>query len=470
MTMEVRGPNGIVVNFPDGTDPATINKVMQEAAAKSGAMTAAPQRPPEEPYSGQLLPFSKDAQGNVSFDANAGILAPFTKAATYFDDAVHGRVDPKSDAGIAGSAALAGIVTPMSAASRAGLGWAGAAVKQSAVKPKVPSAAELLDTGGFGFNMARGMDVRYTPQSVQNLAMKLKSDLFRAGFRESNAPKVFAELDALTRTAEPGAFATIDDLHAVRMALGKASRPAADGSHANEAEAARRVIDALDGFITRPDPKAVVAGDAAAAGNVWADAMGNYAAGKRSDRLTAKEDAAELQAAVSNSGKNIDNRIRAVAAAILKSDRLRAGYSAEELTMMRGVAEGTATRNRIRDVGNLLGGGGGLGAFVTGMASGTLTGTTSPMLLGTATVGTGVAAKALGNWLTKNALRKVDTETRKRSPLYQEKAANPDMAPASSALRMAPVRAGGAAVPQPQMTPEMYDDYLRRKYAPQQGA
>ena len=35
---------------------------------------------------------------------------------------------------------------------------------------------------------------------------------------------------------------------------------------------------------------------------------------------------------------------------------------------------------------------------------------------------------------------------------------------------MAPVRAGGAAMPQPQMTPEMYDEYLRQKWAIRQGA
>src|SRR3990167_7457480 len=35
MTMEVRGPNDIVVRFPDGTDPATIDKAMREAAGQA---------------------------------------------------------------------------------------------------------------------------------------------------------------------------------------------------------------------------------------------------------------------------------------------------------------------------------------------------------------------------------------------------------------------------------------------------
>lgn len=45
MTMEVRGPNGIVIRFPDGTDPATIDKVMREAVAKPAPAPAPAQQP-----------------------------------------------------------------------------------------------------------------------------------------------------------------------------------------------------------------------------------------------------------------------------------------------------------------------------------------------------------------------------------------------------------------------------------------
>lgn len=37
MTMRVNGPGGVVVNFPDGTDAQTIDKVMREAVAKQAA-------------------------------------------------------------------------------------------------------------------------------------------------------------------------------------------------------------------------------------------------------------------------------------------------------------------------------------------------------------------------------------------------------------------------------------------------
>lgn len=42
MTMDVRGPNGIVVRFPDGTDAATIDKVMREATGQAAPAAAPP--------------------------------------------------------------------------------------------------------------------------------------------------------------------------------------------------------------------------------------------------------------------------------------------------------------------------------------------------------------------------------------------------------------------------------------------
>lgn len=444
MTMTVRGPNGLVVNFPDGTDPATIDRVMREAAAKN------PNKPP--------LPWYGEEPGIA-----AKVLQGVGDMVTGIDDVMTGRVDPKSDQGIANIAGAATMLTPMSAASRGGLGWAGAAVKRRPVKPAVPTSDELLSTGGFGFDMARGMDVRFSPQSVQNMVLKLRSQLHAAGFRQSNAPKVFAELDALARPAEPGAFASIDDLHAVRMALREAAKPVADGSNGTEVNAASQFIRAIDEFITNPDPQAVVAGPAAAAGGVWRDAMGNYAAGKRSDRLMGIEESTLRRAKASNSGLNIDNTIRQRVASVLDNPAKRAGFSQEEIALLEQVANGTAPRNVLRWAGNVLGGGGGLAGGIAGGAGYAVAGPVGA----TAAVAIPLAAKLGGNKLTKNALRNVDTATRQRSPLYQERAANPQTAPTSPALRMAPVR---AAAPPPQMTPQEWEEYVRQKYALNQGA
>jgi len=466
-------PDGTAVDFgdmPPDQIKALIAKKFPDVARPA---PSAEQPATEQPYSGQILPFSKDAQGNVSFDIHAGLPGMITRGAELLRQ---GAPDARSDEGIGALTDAAMVASPVSAGARGGLGWAGAPAKRVPVKPPVPTSDELLSTGSFGFDMARQMDVRYNPADVQNMAMKLQSQLFKAGFRESNAPEVFSEIKNILRPVEPGAFASIDDLHAIRMALGKAAQ---NFNNPREQSAAVDAIRALDKFITNPDQKAVMAGPAAAAGGVWKDAMGNYAAGKRSDRLMGIEESTLRRAKASNSGLNIDNTIRQRVASVLDSPQKRAGFSPEEIALLEQVAEGTAPRNTLRWAGNLLGGGGGLAGGIAGGAGFAAFGPAGTA----AAIAAPLAAKMGGNQLTKNALRKVDVATRERSPMYEQRAATapPPLAPnpgvrtaMGRTVAGAPMAAEKEALFQKmmdkQVSPQEYEDYLRQKYAPQQGA
>lgn len=453
-------------------------KTFEVEAPDQEAALRAVKSAPQEPYSGTLLPFSKDEQGNVSFDSNAGIIGMGKRLVTGIDDVMSGRVDPKSDQGIANITDAAMVSSPVSAATRAGMGWAGAAVR-SKPRVKTPTSKELVDTGSFGFDMARQMDVRYDPKAVKNMAMKLQSQLFKEGYRDTreSAKSVYKELKGLTKSAEPGAFASIDDLHSVREALRKAAQ---NFNNPTGQKAAVKAIKEIDNFITKPDPKSVVAGPAAAAGGVWKDAMGNYAAGKRSERIRGVEKNAELDAAIANSGGNLENRIRSRVGAILKSDQLKAGYSPEELAIMEEIARGTPIRNLTRRIGNLGGGGGALAALMGGM--GVHFG--GPLGL-TAAVAVPLGAKIAGNKMAKSALGKADTAIRQRSPLYEQRRATapapPPLASPGTRSAMGRVVMGERAtkadkdglfeeLEKNRISPQEYEEYLRQKYAPQQGA
>lgn len=493
-------PDGKVVDF--GTmPPDQIKTLIRQKYPDIGKAAA----PAQEPYSGQLLPFSKDAQGNVSFDSNAGLLGVAKRAVTFPMDAMQGKVDPLSDEGIGRSLEAAGVMTPVSAASRGGLGWMGAKPSPKTTAA-TPTAGELKVTGGVGLDMARQADVRYIPSSVQNMAMKLQSQLFKDGFRarEGSAQTTFAELKGILRSNEPGAFVSIDDLHSVRQALQGIPRTP---ERAKDREAASRVIEAIDEFITNPDPANIMAGPVAGsgvgksgalapfdtatagaaqanaygkavnAGKTWKESIGNYGAAKRSQRLTGLEDDAELQAIATNSGLNVDNKIRQIAALIVRKPELRAGFSEEEINNLRNVAgEGAKARNALRWAANFLGGGGGLGALVTGAGSSVLTGMTAPAAVGAAAIGVGLGAKVAANKITKNALRSVDEAVRQRSPLYQQRlsTAPPPQAtaPGVRSIMGRPLTGVLPAEPPPppQMTKEQYDEYLRQKWAAQQGS
>src|SRR6185437_7641069 len=99
--------------------------------------------------------------------------------------------------------------------------------------------------------------------------------------------------------------------------------------------------------------------------SIWSDARGNYAAALRSERLSTAVEKAELQAGGANSGQNIDNATRQQIKSILNSPKSRRGYSGEELRQMQRIVQGTFAGDAARYIGNLLGGGGGLGTVVT---------------------------------------------------------------------------------------------------------
>ena len=186
-----------------------------------------------------------------------------------------------------------------------------------------------------------------------------------------------------------------------------------------------------------------MSGPAEDAAEALANARGNYAAAMRSDKLTGVADASDLRAAAANSGMNLDNSIRQRVVSILNSPKQSAGFSPDELAALNQVARGTAPRNVLRWVGNLFGGGGGLGAVASGGVSGAIGDAAGGPILG-AIAGAGVpaagfAAKQLANALASKSLSAADELVRQRSPLYG------DMQRARVPLRVAPTNASALA-------------------------
>lgn len=376
---------------------------------------------PSQPWSGSILPVSRDAQGNVSFDSNAGILGSIKRAVTLPAEVYRGEVDPMSEEGIRRATEMAGVVTPVNPAVRAA-DYAIPGARNALVpakKTRVPTAEELKAAGSAGYDAVRDMGVEYSSDAVAAAAKVAKQALEQDGILGNLAPKTHRIIDDLANPPE-GSTATSAGIEAARRAFGNAAK---DFNNPTEQLAASRAIDVLDGFVQAPDPASVVAGPAPAAGKALADARANYAASKRSDALTGVQDAADLRAAAANSGQNIDNAIRSRLASLLLSPKGSRGFTPAELAEIRKVAEGTLLRNAARNTGNLLGGGGGLGAVVTGgglAATGLAAGSQTLAALGAMSPVVGVAAKQAGNALTRRALMKADENTRMRSPLYEQ--------------------------------------------------
>jgi hypothetical protein len=411
-------------------------------------------------YSGSILPFSRAQDGTVSFDSNAGLLGAIKhalgNAATLPGDVYAGRVDPMSEEGLDRARDMAGVISPVNPGIRAGdkiIPGVGSALERQRVTP--PSAAALKRTAGQQYDAVRDMGVDYSSDAVGQVARGVKAALERDGLLAENAPTAHRILDKLT-SPPADSVAPIQNIDSARKAIGHVRGKFAEPA---EQEAARRISDALDEFIQVAPGRegAVVAGPASEAAETIVKARGNYAASKRSDTLNGIEDTADLRAAVANSGLNLDNAIRSRVASLLTDPKKIAGFSEAEQAALREVAEGTATRNTFRRVGNLLGGGGGLGAIVTGGAgamAGNQFGLIPGVVAGAALPAAGLASKVTGNALTRKALNSADELVRTRSPLYEEMQLTPPYARPNLDLP-APLALGSATPKAADPAPEM---------------
>ncbi|MGM4987425.1 hypothetical protein [Tardiphaga sp. 841_E9_N1_2] len=299
-------------------------------------------------------------------------------------------------------------------------------------KAVVPTTQELKEASKGGYNAARDLGVEIKPESVSVLGEKIGAVLNEKGVDATLAPKTFSILGKLANPPTES-VATVSNLETLRRSLGHAAK---DFANPTEQLAARRAMEHLDDYLAALPAEDVIRGSAPEASKILSEARGNYAAAKRSEQITEAAEAADLNAAAANSGQNIGNATRQRVKSILASDKKSAGYSPEELAQMERVVRGTKTGNLSRIAGNLMGGGGGLGAYVAGAGGYAATG--NPLGLAIPVVGAGL--KKISNMSTDRQIRILEEMTRARSPLAKSRP-GPSVSSAEELKRAAIARA-----------------------------
>lgn len=330
--------------------------------------------------------------------------------------------------GIAGAGASEGDLSQR--AGDAAVGTVGGAVLGGALAGagrvfggKAPSAApsidELKNAARAGYNSAEVAGLEVKPQSFANLASGAKVRLNEAGLDENLAPKTFAILSNVEKVPD-GAIVTGKNLETLRKTLGKA----AGSTDPQERLAASKALQELNSYAENIAASDVVRGDAAAAAKTIKEANANYSAAKHSENIDNKTIQAELRAAAANSGQNVANTVRQRMADILLKPKERRGFTDTELGMMEQIVRGTRGQNIVRGAGNLLGGGGGLGAMTSAAVGGYATGgpgAVAPLV--------GFLLKSVSNKMTISQAEKLSEAIRSRAPLasasqkFEEKAA-----------------------------------------------
>ncbi len=309
--------------------------------------------------------------------------------------------------------------------------------------PAVPTALELKNAGSADIKAAKASGLDLTGQSIANYSQKLQREFVEgtddvSAIHPISAPNTFKILQEVGN-APPNAIFTAANLQTLREQLGTIAQNF-NPNAAKDQFAATRAIKRLDEFLPSVAEKDILAGSPAATQQLFERGRGNYAAAMRSNDITGELDRANTgildkalsRAQAANSGRNIDNTIRQKIAAVLEKPKEVAGFTDAELVALEGAKDGGRGRNSARAIGNLLGGGGGVGstllaatgaipsAVAGGMAGGT-GGAIAAGLAGTVPAVVGASARSLANALAKKDLRNVDELIRKRSPMYSER-------------------------------------------------
>lgn len=423
---------GDLISMPKPPEGAVIHT----SHDPMGDMVAQPDGTLKEAHPFNVLPVSLDQNGRPQFDSNAGILGSIKSAVGLPGDVYDGKVDPNSNEALGRAVNLAGLISPGSVAGSPtafNVPFTGGPAKVA-----TPSVEELRAAANAGYSGVRDAGLDFSGQSVADMAARARADLENRGIIDELAPGSFSVLNKL-ENPPAGSVAPITGMEAARRAFGNAGR---NFSNPTDQLAASLLADHLDNFVSNPPEGAVVGGNSDAISQALQDARGNYGAAKRSEQLQGVQDTADLRAAAANSGKNIGNSVRSRIASLLTNGGKISGYSPDEVAALENVTNGSFVRNRLRDVGNLLGGGGGLGQM-----AGAWTGAAAGGPLGAAAVpAIGMAAKAGDNALTQRALALADELVRQRSPLYNQKLKNAPVTPPTpvSADDLARIIMGGS--------------------------
>jgi hypothetical protein len=292
-----------------------------------------------------------------------------------------------------------------------------------------PSVEELKDAAEKNYKSAAVKSLVIKPTAIRDFGNAAEISLTDAGHSDQFAQKTFNMLRNLQRVPE-NSYITGDNINTLR----KAFRRASESNDPSERAAAQSVINQLDTHLGNISPSDVISGDLPAATRQLTEARGNWAAAQRAGLVDRKVAEAETRAAVAGSGMNTANRIRQKMAEIYLDPKAMSGYNEDEQALIKKIVMGTPTENVVRAAGNLMGGGGGLGAAVVG-GIGAMT--TPGGIGGTIPIG-GALLKSLSNRMTLSQADKLSELLRSRAPLassaqkYEEAVSNMQRNPAAS--------------------------------------
>lgn len=251
-------------------------------------------------------------------------------------------------------------------------------------KPPVPSVDDLKAMKDAAYQRARQAGVAFSPQGVDRLKAGIVKEFTDRAFLPHNEPGAAAVLKEIEKLS--GQNVTMDGLEAVRKMAGNAFIP---GNKSNNALTSA-IIEKIDDLLANPQAGDVLMGNSPAASSAYKEARDLASRLFKSEKVQKAVDGAELRAASTGSGGNVDNATRQNLRRILEKER---GLKPDERAALETAVRGTPGQNALRLAGKLSPQGNGLMAAL-GIGATAM----NPLMAGAPAVG--MVAKALADRAT----------------------------------------------------------------------
>lgn len=272
--------------------------------------------------------------------------------------------------------------------------------KAAAAAPKAEvGLEELRNATDAAYGKTRQIAATYKPQAYDNMLVDIINETKADGINADRHKDAYSFL--INMIADRGQNLTLAELDQLRQ---RVRRDLITPSYGNAPKAAdahfgQIILDNIDKMIANAKPADMAAGNAAEATDAILTARSLNTRLKKSELLHDAVEKANLAAAASGSGGNINNALRQQLKGILTNPKKVKAFTASERKMMEDVIKGGKLDNLLRLVGKLSPSGNGL------MAALGIGGTVMNPSLAAAPLA-GMAAKAISD---RNTIGKIRT-------------------------------------------------------------
>lgn len=258
-------------------------------------------------------------------------------------------------------------------------------------RSSLPTVDDLRAAAQAAYQRADNAGVVFSPQAMKRLANEITSEFAQFGYHPELQSGAKIALDELNRLANQNV--TLRGLDVARKIAGNAYQP---GNKSNNALTGK-VVDAIDSLVASPQVGDVMTGNTPAAAAALSEARNAFRQSAKLDTISSLLERAGLRAASTGSGGNIENATRQELRKVLTSDRLRRGFSQDELRAIKDAVVGSKGQNALRLLGKLSPEGNGL-SLILHLLGGSLSGgATIPLAIG------GMVAKRGADAMARNS-------------------------------------------------------------------